>query len=82
MRPSEKKKASIKAEESLKADQVEDFFPTEDLTKEMESGRLTIILLESRIIKLQENLQKVRLRIDANEKESPMIRFTKFHRYY
>ena len=29
-----------------------------------------IILLESRIIKLEENLQKVRLRIDANEKES------------
>ena len=29
-----------------------------------------IILLESRIIKLEENLQKVKLRIDANEKEA------------
>ena len=36
----------------------------------MEQIDKEIILLESRIMKLEENLQKVKLRIDANEKEA------------
>ena len=70
------KEASIKAEESLKADQalLKTFSSTEDLIlardRKVDQIDQEIILLESRIIKLEENLQKVRLRIDANEKES------------
>ncbi len=69
------KEASIKAEESLKADQalLKTFSSTEDLIlardRKVDQIDQEIILLESRIIKLEENLQKVRLRIDANEKE-------------
>ncbi len=70
------KEASIKAEESLKADQalLKTFSSTEDLIlardRKVDQIDQEIILLESRIIKLEENLQKVRLRIDANEKEA------------
>ena len=39
----------------------------------MEQIDKEIILLESRIMKLEENLQKVKHRIDANEKELSLI---------
>tara|TARA_Y100001970_G_scaffold163529_1_gene199861 strand:- start:2187 stop:2810 length:624 start_codon:yes stop_codon:yes gene_type:complete len=70
------KEASIKAEESRKADQalLKTFSSTEDLilarNRKVEQIDKEIILLESRIMKLEENLQKVKLRIDANEKEA------------
>jgi len=70
------KQASIKAEESRKADQalLKTFSSTEDLIlardRKVEQIDKEIILLESRIIKLEENLQKVKHRIDANEKEA------------
>ena len=70
------KEASIKAEESRKADQalLKTFSSTEDLilarNRKVEQIDKEIILLESRIMKLEENLQKVQLRIDANEKEA------------
>ncbi len=70
------KEASIKAEESRKADQalLKTFSSTEDLilarNRKVEQIDKEIILLESRIIKLEENLQKVKLRLDANEKEA------------
>lgn len=72
----EEKEASIKAEESRKADQalLKTFSSTEDLilarNRKVEQIDREIILLESRIIKLEENLQKVRLRMDANKKEA------------
>ena len=70
------KEAAIKAEESRKADQalLKTFSSTEDLIlardRKVEQIDKEIILLESRIMKLEENLQKVKHRIDANEKEA------------
>ena len=50
------------------------FSSTEDLilarNRKVEQIDKEIILLKSRIMKLEENLQKVKLRIDANEKEA------------
>ena len=70
------KAASIRAEESRKADQalLKTFSSTEDLilarNRKVEQIDKEIILLESRIMKLEENLQRVQIRIDANEKEA------------
>ena len=71
------REAIISAEESRKADQalLKTFSSTEDLVlardRKIEQINKEIVLLESRIGKLDENLLKLKLRIDANKNGAP-----------
>ena len=71
------REALVSAEESRKADQalLKTFSSTEDLVlardRKIEQINKEIVLLESRIGKLDENLLKLKLRIDANKNGAP-----------